>query len=231
MRYQSESGNALWFIMVAIVLIGILTAVLSRGSNTVDQTGSYEHGRIEVSQILRYAKSIETAVQQMTLNGISESDISFQNETTTADYTNNNCNDTADRSYPDCLVFEEQGAGLTYQNFPDASSSDWIFTGNLRAGDIGGDSTISELLMILPNVSKSLCIAINNELGVDNPSGNPPQDQANSSPGAHFQGQYTNANLIASTGSTLSYVAAACYEGGGTPAAGTYHFYQVLIPR
>jgi type II secretory pathway pseudopilin PulG len=165
---QSESGNILWFIMLAIALLALLTIVLSRGGSSVDQSGNLEQQRVKASQVLRYAKSIETAVQQMKLRGISENDISFENTTTSVDYTNANC--TSD----DCLVFHVNGGGLVYQAPPSGANNgaEWIFSGannvGTTANPVGTTSAVygNDLLMLLPNANTSLCQEINRDLGV-----------------------------------------------------------------
>ena len=88
-----------------------------------------------------------------------------------------------------------------------------------------------ELLMILPNVSEEVCIAINKKLGIDNPADVPPQDVggAYDITAHHFNGTFTAINRIDSTETDGKL--AGCFEGGGSPAAGTYHFYQVLLER
>ncbi|MCB1651254.1 MAG: hypothetical protein KDI46_04300 [Alphaproteobacteria bacterium] len=164
---KSQSGNVLWFILIAVVLLGALTMVLSRGGSNIDQTGDVEQSRILASQILRYAKGVETAIEKMKLQGVSENDISFENSTTTTDYTNANCTDTA------CRLFDVGGAGLEYKNFSSANDgSDWIFTGANNVGTAAGpvgttaSSSGNDLIMLLPNAKTALCKQINRDLGV-----------------------------------------------------------------
>lgn len=162
-----ETGNALWFILIGVVLLGVLTMVLSRSGSSVDQTADVEQLRVASGQILRYAQSIEAGIQNMKLRGVSESDISFANSVTATDYTNANCTAT------DCLVFDVGGAGLVYRNFDSVNGgTDWIFTGannvGTTAGPIGttADGTGNDLVMLLPGVSEALCIQINRDLNV-----------------------------------------------------------------
>lgn len=239
---KNERGNVLWFILLALVLIGLLTAVLSRSGTSVDQTGDVEQQRIKISQMMRYVQGIEAAVQQMLLRGISESDISFYqdlngdgNDATSPDageFYNPNC------TRNDCLVFHVDGGGITYQPPPQGvnDGSDWIYTARLRVTNIGttvsGDPSSSELLMILPNVTRAMCIQMNRVLNIDNPSGNPPKDSANSNPIPLYDGTYLAGNQI--SGTEINGQAAACYDGdtsGTTPPEGTYQYYHTLIAR
>ena len=45
---KNESGNALWFILIAIALLAALTVVVTRSSDTVEQSGDVERQRIAV---------------------------------------------------------------------------------------------------------------------------------------------------------------------------------------
>ena len=81
MQKSNEKGNALWFILVAIVLLTSLTILLTRSGSSVNQSGDFERLQIQASQLLRYAKGVEEAVRTMQTRGISESDISFANST------------------------------------------------------------------------------------------------------------------------------------------------------
>ncbi|MGB0719509.1 MAG: hypothetical protein ACPGRX_03495 [Bdellovibrionales bacterium] len=233
---STQNGNVLFFILIAVVLLGLLTMILSRGGSSVDQAGDYEQQSIKINEALRFAKGLETAVQQMLLNGISENDISFDNTTTANDYTNANCDDSSDRNYPACLIFDAQGAGLNYKAPPSGinDGSEWIITGALRITGMETDTasaSASDLVLILPNVDLADCVAINNLAGVTNPSGAPPQDQTSADYSTHFTGSFTSGDILDPAGGETDGKESGCFEGGGTPAAGTYHFYHVLHAR
>ena len=197
-RKHLESGNVLWFILIAVALLGILTAVLSRSGSSVDQSGDVEQARVKASTILRYTGGLEAAIQQMMLRGVSENEISFENSVTSTDYTNSRCNDQ------ECLVFDVDGGGLEYTAPPRGANdgSDWIFTGHNNVGTTAGpvgtteDRRGNDLLIMLRNVPKGLCVQLNRDLGVDNPSGDPPVD---------------------TTGIALTPFVGTFYDGSGTP--------------
>lgn len=224
---KNEKGSVLWFILIGLVLIGLLTALLSRSGSNVDQSGDTEQQRIKINQMLRYVKGIEAAVQQMKLRGISENDLNFDPDGA----------DTGNCSRDECKVFHVNGGGLSYQAPPTGinDGTDWIYTARIRANNLGDSSSTaqaSELLIILPNVDVESCTQINRLLNVDNPSGSPPKDQGNSNPAPYFNGQFVAGNLI--SGNELNGRAAACYDGfdsGSTPPEGTYQFYHTLIIR
>lgn len=164
---KTQRGNVIWFLLIAVALLGLLTIILTRSGSNVDQAGDTEQRTIKASELLRYGKSIQAAIQDMKLRGVSENDISFQNTKTATNYTNAGCTTT------DCRLFDVGGAGLTYTNFPDANDgSDWIFTGannvGTTANPVGTTAAITgnDLIMLLPNVRSNLCIQINRQLGV-----------------------------------------------------------------
>jgi len=159
----NEQGNVLWFILIAVVLLGLLTMVLNRSGSSVDQSGDVEQRRIKSSQIMRYAKSIEAGIERLRLNGCSENEISFENPATAA-YAN--ANSPADNS---CHVFEPEGAGLTYQDVSNATmtaAGNTAFVGDFMVTGVGSDTR--QELVIAVGVSDALCADINSQLGINN---------------------------------------------------------------
>lgn len=163
-----ESGNALWFILIAVVLLGALTILLSRSGSSVSQTGDVEQARLLAGHVMRYAKGLESAIQQMKMRGVSESDLSFKNDDTAADYTNTGC--TVD----DCRIFVSGGGGQSYIKPPAGAndSSEWIFTAANNVGTAAypvgttASGTGNDIVMLLPAASREMCIQINKDLGI-----------------------------------------------------------------
>jgi hypothetical protein len=230
----SESGNVLWFLLIGIVLIGLLTALISRGTSSVGQSGDAEQARILAGQILQIAKGYESAVQQMKLNGISENEISFQNDATGIDYTNAKCTKVA------CRMFESGGGGMSYTAPPvsaiiDSSAEEWVFTGannvGTTAGPIGTTAAGSgnDLLIILPNLSDGVCGQINRLLELNAPSYDPPVEAGISLD--PFTGEFNAAAIKILEGSTAKELDG---RSGGCffdTAEDTNIFYQVLLER
>ena len=241
-RFSGQSGNALWFLLVAIALLAALTITITRSSDSADQNANVELSRIQASQILRYAKGLEQAVNQMQTRNISANDISFADPGLTG-YTNPNC--TTD----DCKLFKSKGGGQSYvapsDEWLDGTSSPWIFTGKLCVQGVGDqteaiatdcstntDGSDEDLVMLLPHVRKGLCIELNKMLGVTNPSGNPPADTGDAwAASPEFVGTFADGANIGVNNAGLYRKASGCIEGAGTPASGTYVFYHVLLAR
>ncbi|MCD8526030.1 MAG: hypothetical protein LRY62_02375 [Alphaproteobacteria bacterium] len=233
--HHPESGNILWFILIGIVLIGLLTALVSRGTSSVDQSGDVEQMRIVAGQIMQTAKSFESAISNMKMNGISESDISFQNNATAVDYTNANCTNVS------CRIFESGGAGLAYVRPPPnaltTTNTEWIFTGANNVGStdnpVGTTAAGSgnDLLMLLPNITQGVCRQINRLMDVNGPSYDPPVDDGISFD--EFTGTYDPSTPITilegtTAGKELDGKSAGCFFDTVTNG---YYFYQVILER
>lgn len=218
---NTQRGNALWFILIGVALLGALTMILSRGGSGVDQSGDFEQRQVKVSQMLRYAKSLEAGIQQMRLRGVSENDVSFWHdsdgngtEDASDDYFNANC------TTPDCHIFDVGGAGLTYT--PPASglsdATDCVFSSSNIVDDIG--TTAPDLIMMLPQVKTSVCAHINRILGSSYSGTESGVDFT------EFTGSYTTAQTI----NFADGQEAGCVDydpGGGVEPL----FYYVLIKR
>lgn len=204
---HSERGNALWFILIAIVLIGLLTAVLSRSGSNVDQTGSVEQQRIKISQMMRYVKGLETAIQTMKMTGVSESDLSFTDDGS----DNANCTTNA------CLVFHVEGGGITPQAPPNdisTSGADWKYVATNNVLNVGTDA--ADLILVLEDINDSYCTQINRVLDVTQGADDADVDFTD------FDGSYSDTETIDNSGGQ---------SAGCQSSSGNNFFYQVLVVR
>lgn len=236
-----EAGNVLWVILIGVVLLASLGAVLSRSGSNIENTADAEKVSVQALHIMRYARSIENAVQNLQFQDIGENDLSFENPISGIDYTNANCTST------DCRIFHIGGAGLSYLTpkavWLDRGQSasvyygDWLFTGNACVPDIGRGVDASctssvrnlELLAVLPYVRLSLCQQVNKLAKLSVGNGAPPSDVGAAFDGADgpFVGGFADAQAIADTAEVLFGETTGCFEG----ASGVYHFYHVLKAR
>lgn len=142
-RYSgnTDNGNALWFVLIAIGLMGALTMILGRTGSE----GAYDDERnaVMASMLQRQSKTIETAVAQLISQGCSINDISFE-QTIITSYTNPTT-PTDSR----CKVFHQAGAGISWYSLPDnafhgTSPRDrWRYTGANQIKGVGTDCTNS----------------------------------------------------------------------------------------
>jgi type II secretory pathway pseudopilin PulG len=251
---KNQSGNVLIFILIAIGLMGLLTATLTRSSNTTNDTGEYERNEIVASEILRYAKSVENAVQSLIARGCSENELSFWHDSNgdgvegaADDYYN--ANSPTDHS---CHVFEPEGAGLTHitpnENWLDTSLSaepfynEIVFADTSCINDVGGTDTTAncatdgsahntDIIMFVTYIKQSICQSINRTQNIADIPVDSGAMFANSS-NVFFNGAFLNLNNIGvvNSGTSLNGKATACAEADTVPDKG-YHFYHVLHAR
>lgn len=227
---QHEAGNILLYIMGAIFLLGILV-VMMKGSSTPGSNIDEETLMIRVAEIQEYGLELERAVAYILREGYSESDIRFAHPNAPSAYgliTN----------IPARQVFSSQGGGATYRTPPSGiqtTSTDWLFTARNNAQGIGLDASINgvtrgpDLIAFLQNVSEDFCILINERNDITNPSDAPPQDNGDIFLTDPFTGDFSYEAAIDTTETNGK--SEGCIEGDTTPAAGTYHYYRVLMAR
>ncbi len=229
---SAQNGNALWFILVAIVLLGALTILLTRSGTSVNQSGDVEQLRIKAGQIMRWARGIETAIDQMKMRGVSESSLSFENSTTATNYAHVAC------TINDCKVFAAGGGAQNYLNPPTGTndgSSDWIFTGGNNVGTsaypIGTTAARSgnDLVILLPNANAAMCNQINRDLQIGTGGALPNDDTGvDVTP---FTGSFANA-LVTIDGDPAPFELdgkpAGCFTDTAANPDVTYFYYVVL---
>jgi len=154
---ENESGNVLFMILIAIVLIGLLTAAIQFSSRPEGANIDSETLVIRASEVQQYAGELERAVAFIMQNGKSESDIRFADYNAHADYGDI----TSDPDLTD-QVFAREGGGATYREAPAGinDGSAWEFYGGTHAPGVGrGDR--AELMAVLPYVTQGFCDKIN----------------------------------------------------------------------
>jgi hypothetical protein len=219
---KDQQGNVLVIILIAVILLAALSFAVTKGGQGGAGKSLLSEGdaKIAAIQILKYAKSVENAIKKLQLtNGCSENQISFENSVVTG-YAN--ANSPVDNS---CNIFDVNGGGLNWQG-PISGANDgsqWIFSGRNRIPNIGTSS--GDLAIILPNITKNLCIEINRTLGLGAaPSGDPDYFSANK-----FDGAY-GVIAVASWGGNKNFCVQTTTDGSGT-VGGNYYFISTLIAR
>lgn len=224
-----QSGNIVIYIIGAIFLLGLLI-LLVRGSANPGGGIDRETLILKASQVRAYSAELQRGVEFILNNGHSETEIRFAHPNHASAYGTYGTTPTAE-------VFNPSGGGAEWRdNDADvqASASDWVFTAANELSGIGSTcaaSSCADLMAVLPNVTSAFCIYINETLGITNPAGVPPQDQGTATLTTLFSGSYTYATTIVDAANNLQFKDEGCFEGGGTPAAGTWHYYKVLLSR
>ncbi|HBR69813.1 MAG TPA: hypothetical protein DEA55_10610, partial [Rhodospirillaceae bacterium] len=156
-RKHGESGNVLFMVLIAVVLIGALTAAIQM---TGRQEGTHidrETLIIRASEVQRYASELERAVMFiMQQNTKSEVDIRFAHPDANADY-----GDLSADADPTDQVFHKNGGAANYREPPAGinDGSAWEFYAGTSLPQVGSDK--ADLVAVLPNVTQAFCQKIN----------------------------------------------------------------------
>lgn len=156
---NSESGNVIFFILLGIVLIALVTAAIRSGGDhgaNIDR----ETLLLNVTQVREYASELERAVVFIMHDGFSEVDIRFAHPDSASipDY-----GDLAADATPENQVFHRNGGAARYRIPPPGilfvSGGLWEFYGYTRMPHVGTDR--ADLIAVLPNVTQAFCDEIN----------------------------------------------------------------------
>lgn len=225
---NNESGNVLFYILIAIAMLAALSFAVSSGNNNANTQISDEKAELAASELMAYGDVLANAVAQLRLRGCADSEISFENNEI-AGYTNASA--PSDES---CHIFSINGAGVNWQdvgaNAASSASSVWTFNAAMDFENIGTNCTNSgctELAAIVPDVKEAICIQINALNSVSTPE-TIPVDASSSI--TKFTGSYSYSNQVGDeVGSAkIAGIKGACFES----TAGSYNlFYRVLTAR
>ncbi len=241
-KKYKESGNVLFLILIAIALFGAISYAISR-SGVGSANISKEQNIIYASQIVQYGSNLRTAIKRIKATDTADTDISFANNVV-AGYEHATPQPEFNQ------VFSPNGGGAKYippnPEWLDSTQSAQAFYGEVyfpRKVCIQGIGSVplalncrmdgidnEPLLLFIPYITKELCIELNNKLGIENPSGDPPQELSHawSVSLQKFKGVYEESVKLDQAGQYYG-----CFEGdvASMPPAGTYHYFHVLLAR
>lgn len=230
---SGESGNIIFIVLGAIILLGFLTAAIQMSSRPEGSNIDGETLTVRASQVRQYAVELEQAVAYIMRGGASEEDIRFAHPDAAAGYG-------AITDEPEHQVFDRRGGGATYREPPAGinDGSAWEFYGGTHLPDAGSDK--AELIAVLPDVTKDFCDKINDMNGYDAQ----PEDKGSSATssgtaGGCLQmgaaGRFSAAQKFFGTANTTdesTFSVKPSLEACVLCAAdGKYHFYHVLMVR
>ncbi len=217
---NAQAGNAIWFILLAVALMAALTIAITRTSDTVDQAGDTERGRVQASDLMKFTKGLEATIKQMMLRGISENDLCFHDVSWGHnDYNGASCADTANR------LFHVEGGGLEFKRF--ANVTGWEVSGGNAVLDVG---TAALDLVIEAEIPAALCREIDGLLGIALAGGDAPVDDVDARPrfaGTYAIGGGATDTVVGDDAAAFAGKTAGCRKS----SSGDYYFYQVLLER
>lgn len=227
-----QRGNVLWFILVAIFLLGALGALLARTGGQTDDTGDSEKATITASRLIRSATSIETTFQNLLMQGCSENTISFWQ-----DDNGDGVEDSADPRYNpaaptnrSCHIFDSKGGGAT----PHSGLDD---TYNV-AQFINVGTPARDLYMVVQHdnagaprgISREVCIAVNRLAGNNFDINALPQANMTTNP---FTGSFSTGTALGDNGLELPMagIKTGCNIDNDCAGAECNTFYSVIYAR
>lgn len=223
---HSESGNAIFYIFVAIVLLAALSFAVAEGSRSSGKTLNEDRARLAASEIISYGDAANKAVGMLRLRGIAATDISFAHPDANVAYGTYGTTPTAE-------VFHPEGGGITYRLPPDfgvaTAGTAYLFTGSNQVENMGsvcGTAACSDLLILVPDVRLEVCQQINAILGYSDKNATPVTDSDTDM--TMFAGTFTNIETLSDEDPLLAARAAGCYQDQNTS---DYIYYQVLLAR
>ena len=228
---NKQSGNILIYILGAIFLLGLLIVTI-RGSNTSSSGVTEENMMIRISEIQQYGAELENSIAFILQKGFSETEIKFSHPDADPNYGLISDN-------PERQVFHRDGGAATYRKAPkeiQSTPTQWLFNAQNNIPLVGSTNNSNsnndvELIAFLPNVTKQFCVTLNEKLGITNPSNSPPNDNGGVEFSAEFNGSFDMSETIGDSGNLLDGKTEGCFEGGGSPPSGTYHYYRALLIR
>ncbi len=220
-----ESGNVLFFILLGVVLIGLVTAAIRSGGGegaNIDR----EQAIIAASQVREFAALAEGGVIQILQNGISESDIRFAHPDAPSDYGSIS-------STPARQLFDRSGGGVEYRK-PPAGANDgsrWEFYGKSSLPQVGSASR-GDLIAVLPAVAAGVCERLNAMNGLD-PATQPedPGTCLNAGSAGRFKDGVLYEDSSPNTADDTTFSIKPALEACVECADGKFYFYHVLIAR
>lgn len=239
-KSNTQNGNVLFLILIAVMLFGMLTAAITKsqqGTNTMDR----ERGAISATDVMAFGGAMEKAVARMLSDEMSENGLSFENAVWKF-YDGNDVevaglfgNCTSER----CKVFSPAGGGLNATTFPSAQVNSPANT-DIQSGHAGVYSlkvknvgtAAHDLVLIISMLDMNTCKQINSQMRIANPSDQPPVD---SWAGAvlydgTFSGPGDATDEIGDLATEIDGKTTGCIKRSGGGAADNF-FYQVLLPR
>lgn len=228
-KRKNERGNILFMVLIAIFLIGLLTAVVSSTGDNQNSDIDDETLTIRASEVQRYASELERGMNYIQQNSVGEEAFRFSIPTnTSAPFL---YEELAADSDPGDQMFHPDGGAANYRDAPNgvqtSAGGAWEFYGNTQVPQVGSDR--ADLIAVLPNVTRQFCEKINQLNGQTDTQpldgGGSIHDTSNRfKAGSEYNDSAPN--TLTSASFTQFPPLQACVQSGTD-----YHFYHVLYPR
>ncbi len=214
-----QSGNAFFIILIAVVLFAALSYAVSSSNRGGGNSPLNEKAKANASAIIDFSASLRIALSRIkTIHGCTDDIFDFSNsiyqrsDGTPPPGLSPNVNAPTDKK---CHLFDLAGGGQTpiipvaSALVPDPSAvatstkvgHGAIFIHQIKGvGTDGPAGTVSanDIVLRIVFINKETCLAINNLLGVTNPSGAPPPYAFTGTSGSYANGTLAGTAIISS---------------------------------
>jgi hypothetical protein len=228
---KTESGNVMFYILIAVALLAALSFAVSQSGRGSTQSANTERARMLGDEIIGYGNVLANATTQLKLRGCKDTELSFENTI----ISNANPSAPTDKT---CNIFDVAGGGVAYQEFTSFSTTPGsvkIMTGTKAVEQAGLDDQ-SDLWMVVNSndpsagsTAKTICAHINKVMQV-----NTADDNATSAFEPIINGDWADTDFIG-TYPTASALDLANLNGKNAFCAGhgtnEVTFYRLLLAR
>lgn len=214
----TQRGNAMIYILIAIALIGFLTVTLNNQNEQADsQNIDDELAELYALELIEYAATAKSVIDQMEITGTNFNDFDFVNPTSATLFN------TAPHIHK---IFHPQGGGLTYKDTTTFPSGTFLSTAGWQFADTTDiewtATTANDLIFTALDINQTVCEGINEK--ITGSSSIPPSTA-------------TLADLFTEGTASIDLTAINCAGCENYPSlcledsAGDYGFYNIMFNR
>ncbi len=135
---QNESGSAIFYVLIAVALLGALVFAVTNSSRDSTRQLSEDKARLIASDLIEYSNTVANGVAQIRLRGVPDTSLCFDDPQWPADYNHAGCTDAQNK------IFHVSGAGVVWgkaksEAMDSAATPDelWHFYGNNEIDQVG----------------------------------------------------------------------------------------------
>jgi hypothetical protein len=245
--YKNQAGNALFLILIAVALFAALSYAVTQSGKGGAST-SNEQADLLAARMMQDAALVQSTVTRLLVSGCTLAKLNFDN-TVFAGYANASA--PADKS---CNVFDPAGGGLQWLVPPVRAlltvTRPYFYAltpianlGTISDEAVNGKCILSaqwasctELVMVVIDISKAVCMKINTRMGIAPGTLDVPQDHGIDSQGTPYNGTFVKTyddigtpDVTPDEDLRLLAAPTGCYKEVGGTNNGRYIFYNVLV--
>ncbi len=229
---SAQSGNVLFYILIAVALLAGLGFAVSESVRGGGQQITNDRARLIATEIIEYSNNISAAVSQLQLRGVDIDELCFDDTGFGGTYDYAGCTDDFNK------IFHISGAGIQWRQAPseamDSSATPdnlWHIYADNEVENVGttcAAAGCSDLILVTDELLLSVCQQINDLLGITDSADAPPTDTDIGE--TLYVGAFGYNETIGDEagGTELDGQTAGCFQN---TTDSKYVFYKVLVAR